>query len=60
MSKTQQQKTNSQTPDEQYRQEFKRRRPANLKFLAALVLFIFALVAVAVVVRLNHIKGLAD
>lgn len=44
----------------EYEQEFKARRKGNLKLLATLVLFILALMAVAVIVRINHIKGLAE
>ena len=46
--------------EKKYRETFKKRRPTNLKLLATLALFVFAMVATAVIVRINHIKGLAE
>lgn len=53
-------KTAKPQAQKEYEQEFARRRPKNIRFLVVLVLFILAMVATAVIVRINYIKGLAE
>ena len=50
----------TQTENKQIAELYAKKRKGNRRMLISLVVFVLALVALSVLVRINHIKGLAE